>query len=101
MFTFGLSRHANKQQTTNNKQQTENNKLQTENNKRNRPVYFFVIPYRDAGSNLGQRGRVVGGGAASRKRAPYITLANKEKSQNLKNSLSSAILYLITVIRTK
>ena len=33
---------------------------------------------RGAGSNLGQ------GGAASRKRAPYITLANKQKSLNLK-----------------
>ena len=34
-----------------------------------------------------------GGGAASRKRAPYFTLANKQKSQTLKNSLSLLNLY--------
>ncbi len=43
---------------------------------------------RGAGSNLGQ-----GGGAASRKRAPYFTLANKQKSLTLKNSLSLLNLY--------
>ena len=32
-------------------------------------------------------------GAASRKRAPYFTLANKQKSQTLKNSLSLLNLY--------
>ena len=41
-----------------------------------------------AGSNLGQ-----GGGAASQKRAPYFTLANKQKSLTLKNSLSLLNLY--------
>ncbi len=29
-----------------------------------------------------------GGGAASRKRAPYLTLTNKQKSLTLKNSLT-------------
>ena len=40
-----------------------------------------VPMHRGAGSNLGQ-----GGGAASQKRAPYFTLANKQKSLTLKNS---------------
>ena len=43
-----------------------------------------------AESNLGQGG---GGGAASGKRAPYFTLANKQKSLTLKNSLSLLNLY--------
>ncbi len=34
-----------------------------------------------------------GGGAASRKRAPYFTLADKQKSLTLKNSLSLLNLY--------
>ena len=54
---------------------------------------------RGAGSNLGQRGGGGGGGggggaaAASRKRAPYLTLANKQKSLSLKRSLSLLNLY--------
>ena len=48
------------------------------------------ILIRGAVSNLGQG---VGGGAASRKKAPYFTLANKQKSLTLKNSLSLLNLY--------
>ena len=44
-----------------------------------------VPMHRGTGSNLGQ-GSGGGGGAASQKRAPYLTLANKQKSLTLKNS---------------
>ncbi len=52
------------------------------------PSKQVLTVYRGAGSNLGQ-----GGGAASQKRAPYFTLANKQKSLTLKNSLSLLNLY--------
>ena len=52
----------------------------------------FELLIRGAGNNIGKRGGG-GGGAASRKRAPYFTLANKQKSLTLKNSLSLLNLY--------
>ncbi len=52
------------------------------------PLTFQTISEnRGAGSNLGHSGGG-GGRGASRKRTPYFTLANKQKSLTLKNSLS-------------